>query len=178
MLACQFLPLLLLGPWAGVLADRVNRRRLTIATQAGMAAQALLLGVLDLTGVVTLGLVYGLTVVLGVLAAIDNPARRSLVTELVDEEDIPNVLSLNTAVMTGSRVFGPALAAVLVGLVGTGWCFIGNGLSFLAVLVSLILMNPAQLRTVDARASRRPSAARGARASSGASPCCGPPSSC
>ena len=72
-----------------------------------MAGQALLLGILDLTGVVTLGLVYGLTVVLGVLAAIDNPARRSLVTELVDEEDIPNVLSLNTAVMTGSRVFGP-----------------------------------------------------------------------
>ena len=151
VLACQFLPLLLLGPWAGVLADQVNRRRLTIAAQAGMAAQAILLGVLDLTGVVTLGLVYGLTVVLGVLAAIDNPARRSLVTELVDEEDIPNVLSLNTAVMTGSRVFGPALAAVLVGLVGTGWCFIANGLSFLAVLVSLILMNPVQLRTVTPR---------------------------
>ena len=163
VLACQFLPLLLLGPWAGVLADQVNRRRLTIVTQAGMAAQAILLGVLDLTGVVTLGLVYGLTVVLGVLAAIDNPARRSLVTELVDEEDIPNVLSLNTAVMTGSRVFGPALAAVLVGLVGTGWCFIANGLSFLAVLVSLILMNPAQLRTVTPSAPRRPSAARGAR---------------
>jgi MFS family permease len=106
VLACQFLPLLLLGPWAGVLADQVNRRRLTIATQAG------------------------------------------LVTELVDEEDIPNVLSLNTAVMTGSRVFGPALAAVLVALVGTGWCFVGNGLSFLAVLVSLLMMNPAQLRTV------------------------------
>jgi MFS family permease len=148
VLACQFLPLLLLGPWAGVLADQVNRRRLTIVTQAGMAAQALLLGVLDLTGVVNLGLVYGLTILLGVLAAIDNPARRSLVTELVDEEDIPNVLSLNTAVMTGSRVFGPALAAVLVALVGTGWCFIGNGLSFLAVLVSLLMMNPSQLRTV------------------------------
>ncbi len=151
VLACQFLPLLLLGPWAGVLADQVNRRRLTIAAQAGMAAQAILLGILDLTGAVTLGLVYGLTVVLGVLAAIDNPARRSLVTELVDEEDIPNVLSLNTAVMTGSRVFGPALAAVLVGLVGTGWCFIANGLSFVAVLISLILMNPTQLRTMTPR---------------------------
>ena len=107
VLACQFLPLLVLGPWAGVLADRMNRRRLTIATQAGMAAQAILLGVLDLTGLVTLPLVYGLALVLGVLSAIDNPARRSLVTELVDEEDIPNVLSLNTAVMTGSRGVRP-----------------------------------------------------------------------
>jgi MFS family permease len=147
VLACQFLPLLLLGPWAGVLADRMNRRRLTIAMQAGMAGQAVLLGVLDLTGLVTLPLVYVLALVLGVLSAIDNPARRSLVTELVDEEDIANVLSLNTAVMTGSRVFGPALAALLVGLVGTGWCFIANGASFFAVLASLVLMNPAQLRT-------------------------------
>jgi MFS family permease len=147
VLACQFLPLLLLGPWAGVLADRMNRRRLTIATQAGMAAQAVLLGVLDLSGLVTLPLVYGLAVVLGVLSAIDNPARRSLVTELVDEEDIPNVLSLNTAVMTGSRVFGPALAALLVGLIGTGWCFMANGASFFAVLASLLLLDPAQLRT-------------------------------
>jgi MFS family permease len=147
VLACQFLPLLILGPWAGVLADRMNRRRLTIATQIGMTAQAVLLGLLDLTGLVTLPLVYVLALVLGVLSAIDNPARRSLVTELVDEEDIPNVLSLNTAVMTGSRVFGPALAAVLVDLVGTGWCFMANGASFLAVLASLFRMNPAQLRT-------------------------------
>ena len=147
VMACQFLPLLLLGPWAGVLADRMNRRRLTIATQAGMAAQAVVLGVLDLTGLVTLPLVYLLALVLGVLSAIDNPARRSLVTELVDEQDIPNVLSLNTAVMTGSRVFGPALAAVLVRLVGTGWCFMANGASVLAVLASLLLMNSNQLRT-------------------------------
>ena len=147
VLACQTLPQLLLGPWAGVLADRMNRRRLTILTQAGMAVQALLLGVLDLTGLITLPLVYVFAVVLGLLSAVDNPARRGLVTELVDEEDIPNALSLNTAVMTGSRVFGPAIAALLVSVVGTGWCFIGNGLSFLAVLGGLVAMNPAALRT-------------------------------
>ena len=147
VLACQFLPQLVLGPWGGVLADRVNRRRLTIATQAGMAAQATLLGLADLSGVVTLPMVYVLALALGVLGALDNPARRSLVTELVDEADIANVLSLNTAVMTGSRVVGPALAAAAVGLVGTGWCFIANGLSFLAVLASLLVMNPAQIRT-------------------------------
>jgi MFS family permease len=84
---------------------------------------------------------------LGILSAFDNPARRGLVTELVDEPDIPNALSLNTAVMTGSRAFGPALAALFVTLFGTGWCFIGNGLSFLAVLGGLLAMNVDQLRT-------------------------------
>jgi MFS family permease len=146
VLACQFLPLLVVGPWAGVAADRMNRRRLTIITQTGMTIQALLLGVLDLTGVITLPLVYVFALVLGILSAFDNPARRGLVTELVDEEDIPNALSLNTAVMTGARVFGPALAALLVELFGTGWCFIGNGLSFLAVLGGLLAMNVDQLR--------------------------------
>jgi MFS family permease len=147
VLACQFVPQLLLGPWSGVVADRTNRRRLTLITQAGMTVQALILGVLDLTGVITMPLVFVFAVVLGVLSALDNPARRGLVTELVDEEDIPNALSLNTAVMTGSRIFGPALAALLVSLVGTGWCFLGNGLSFLAVIGALLAINPAQLRT-------------------------------
>jgi MFS family permease len=147
VLACQFVPQLLLGPWSGVVADRTNRRRLTLITQTGMTVQALLLGVLDLTGVITMPLVFVFAAVLGVLAALDNPARRGLVTELVDEDDIPNALSLNTAVMTGSRIFGPALAALLVSLVGTGWCFLGNGLSFLAVIGALLAINPAQLRT-------------------------------
>ncbi len=147
VLACQFVPLLVLGPWAGVLADRTNRRRLTIATQTGMAVQALLLGVLDLSGLVSLPLVYVFALVLGILSAVDNPARRGLVTELVDDEDIPNALSLNTAVMTGARVFGPALAALLVELVGTGWCFIGNGLSFLAVLGGLLAMDTRSLHS-------------------------------
>jgi MFS family permease len=147
VLACQFVPLLVLGPWAGVAADRTNRRRLTIITQTGMTIQALLLGVLDLAGVITLPLVYLFALVLGILSAFDNPARRGLVTELVDEADIPNALSLNTAVMTGSRAFGPALAALLVTLFGTGWCFIANGVSFLAVLASLLAMNVDQLRT-------------------------------
>jgi MFS family permease len=147
VLALQCIPQLLLGPSAGVLADRTNRRRLTIITQAGMAIQALILGLLDLTGVIDLKIVYVFALVLGILSAIDNPARRGLVTELVDEEDIPNALSLNTAVMTGSRVFGPALAALVVSLIGTGWCFIANGASFLAVLAGLLAMNPATLRT-------------------------------
>ncbi|NQY55165.1 MAG: MFS transporter [Ilumatobacteraceae bacterium] len=143
--ALQFLPMLLLGAWAGAVADGVDRRKMAILTQSGLAAQALLLGVLDLSGVVNLGIVYVLSLVLGVVNAFDNPARRALVTELVDAPDIPNATSLNTAVMTGSRIFGPALAAALVSLVGTGWCFMFNGITFSAIIVSLVMIRPAEM---------------------------------
>lgn len=144
--AAQFLPMLLLGPWAGVLADRSNRRRMTMITQTGLTVQAVALAVVDLTGHATVGLVAVLALVLGLFSALDNPARRGVVTELVDEADVANALSLNTAVMTGSRVFGPALAGLMVSTIGTGWCFVVNALSFLAVLASLMFMNPAELR--------------------------------
>jgi MFS family permease len=141
----QFLPMLVLGLWAGALADRFDRRRLVIMTQAGMGFQAILLGLLDLTGVVTIPAVYGLSLVLGVLGALDNPARRGLATELVDRPDLTNVMSLNTSVMTGSRIFGPALAALMVRLAGTGWCFVLNGVSFLALLYALWAMDATKL---------------------------------
>ncbi len=136
--AAQFLPMLLLGAWAGVIADTYDKRTMAIITQSGLAAQALLLGALDLAGLVTLPLVYGLSLVLGIVAAFDNPARRGLVTELVPTPDIPNATSLNTAVMTGSRIFGPAMAAGLVATIGTAWCFIFNGLTFFAIIFSLV----------------------------------------
>ena len=122
-------------------------------TQTGLTLQAVVLAAADLAGKATVGLVAVLAFVLGVFSALDNPARRGLVTELVDEGDVANALSLNTAVMTGSRVFGPALAGLLVASVGTGWCFAGNAASFLAVLVGLLLMRPADLR-VAPRAPR------------------------
>ena len=87
--AAQFLPMLVLGAWAGVIADTYDKRTMAIITQSGLAAQALLLGALDLAGLVTLPLVYGLSLVLGIVAAFDNPARRGLVTELVPTPDIP-----------------------------------------------------------------------------------------
>lgn len=136
--ALQFLPTLVLGAWAGSLSDRFSRQRTTAITQSLMAIQALVLGVMDLTGVVNVGIVYALTFALGVVGAIDNPARRGLVTELVDPIDMTNALSLNTAVMTGSRVFGPALAAALVGPVGTGWLFVANGLSYAAMIYGVL----------------------------------------
>ena len=142
----QFLPMLLLGAWAGAIADRHNRRRMTLITQTGLAVQSLVLGVLDLTGNINIGVVYVLSLALGVINAFDNPARRGLVTELVDVEDIPNAVSLNTAVMTGSRIFGPALAAALVGPLGTGWLFVINGLSFAAILLGIVVMDVSLLR--------------------------------
>jgi MFS family permease len=142
----QFLPMLLLGAWAGAIADRHNRRKMTLITQTALAGQSLALGVLDLTGNINIGVVYVLSLALGVVNAFDNPARRGLVTELVDVEDIPNAVSLNTAVMTGSRIFGPALAAALVGPLGTGWLFVINGLSFAAILLGILVMDVSLLR--------------------------------
>ena len=145
-IATQFLPMLLLGAWAGAVADRANRRRMTLITQSLMAAQAALLAVLDLSGVISLSMIYVLSLAVGVVNAFDNPARRGFVTELVDPDDIPNAMALNTAVMTGSRIFGPALAALLTTTVGTGWCFAINALSFLAILVALLAINVSELR--------------------------------
>ena len=149
--AFQFLPMLLLGAWAGAVADRFDRRKMAILTQSGLAAQALVLGTLDLAGLVNLPVVYVLSLVLGVVNAFDNPARRGLVTELVPTADIPNATSLNTAVMTGSRVFGPAVAALLVSTIGTAWCFIFNGVTFFAIIFSLIAIRPAEMYTMPRR---------------------------
>ena len=132
--ALQFLPILLFGAWAGALSDRYSRQRTTMVTQFLLASQAVVLGICDLTGFINVPIVFVLTGILGIVGAIDNPARRGLVTELVPEQDMSNAMSLNVAVMTGSRIFGPALAAALVGPFGTGWLFIINGVSYAAML--------------------------------------------
>jgi len=145
--ALQFLPMLVLGAWAGAVADRRDKRRLALLTQSLLALQALVLGAVVLAGFESVAVVWVLTFALGVLNAFENPARRGLVTELVEPRDIANATSLNTAVMTGSRIFGPALGALLVDAVGSGWCFVLNGLSFSAVLVSLISLKPEELHS-------------------------------
>lgn len=143
--ALQFLPMLLLGAWAGGLADRVDRRRLMIGTQTALAAQALVLAFLELSGRTGIGSVYLLSLLLGIVSAIDNPARRGLVTELVAPDDIPNAISLNTAVMTGSRIIGPALAAWLAGPLGIGWLFMANAISFAAIIGAAWAIDPRSL---------------------------------
>lgn len=150
----QFLPMLLLGVWAGALADRVDKRKMAMVTQSVMGVQAVVLGALVLAGVEELWVVYLSALVLGIAGALDNPARRGYVVELVEPADIPNVLALNTAVMTGSRIFGPAIAAALIGPLGAGWLFVINGVTFLAILWPLATADVTELHSA-------PPAARG-----------------
>ena len=149
--ALQFLPMLVLGAWAGAFADRFDRRRTTIITQSLMALQAIVLGVCDVAGVINVELVFVLTGFLGVVGVLDNPSRRGLVTELVPPHEIGNAMSLNTAVMTGSRIFGPALAASLVGPLGTGWLFIANGASYAFMLFGVVGLRKSEMFTPEPR---------------------------
>ena len=108
-------------------------------------------GLLDLSGAINLPAIFVLSLAVGLINAFDNPARRGFVTELVDPADIPNATALNTAVMTGSRIFGPALAAVLVGAIGTAWCFLANGITFAAIIISLLMIRTSEMFTVPPR---------------------------
>ncbi len=145
--ASMFGPMLVLGAWAGAVADRADKRRLLIATQTGAMIQSVALGVVVLSGHATVGVIFALAFVQGVLTAFDNPARRSFVIEMVPPEEVPNAVSLNSAVMTGSRVVGPAAAGALVISVGFGWCFLLDAASYLAVLAGLFMMRTGELFT-------------------------------
>ena len=154
--ALQFLPILLLGAWGGVMADRLDKRRLLMLTQAGMGLLALVLGAVTLAGLVQLWMVYLLALLLGLVTAMDNPARQSFVMEMVGRSQVTNAVSLNSAVFTGARVVGPAIAGILIALVGTGWCFVVNAVSFGAVVLALVAMDPSHLqRPAAAVAARR-----------------------
>ena len=152
----QFIPMLVLGAWAGGFADRHNRRRVTFWCQSLLGVQAVVLTVVTFTGHVSLPVIYLLSFGTGIASAIDNPSRRGLVTELVEPSEIPNAMSLNTTVMTGSRIFGPALAAVLVGPIGMAWLFALNAISYLFVLASLLMIDKTKMlpATVAARGGK------------------------
>ena len=145
--ALQFLPVLVLGPWGGLAADRFDKRRLLITAQALAGLQALAMGVLVLAGAASVPVIYALTIVFGLITALDNPVRRAFVVELVDSKDVPNAVGLYSALMTGSRVVGPALAGMLIAGVGVGWCFVVNAVSYVAVLVALGRMDPTGFRS-------------------------------
>ncbi|HXM55333.1 MAG TPA: MFS transporter [Candidatus Dormibacteraeota bacterium] len=153
--ALQFLPMLLFGAWGGVLADRIDKRRMLMITQALMGFLALALGVVALTGLVRLWMVYLLALLLGMVTAVDNPGRQSFVMEMVGRRQLTNAVSLNSAVFTAARVVGPAIAGILITLVGTGWCFLINAFSFAAVVLALAAMDPAQLHRPEAAPRRR-----------------------
>jgi MFS family permease len=144
-LALNFGPILLLGAWAGLLADRRDKRLILIGTQTAFALQALALWVLLFAGVAELWMVYALSLFAGIVTAIDNPARQSFYAEMVGNKDLTNAVSLNSAVMTGTRIVGPALAGVLIATVGLAPSFLFNGISYVAVIAALVAMRPDEL---------------------------------
>jgi MFS family permease len=143
--ALQFGPSLLLGPWGGVLADRGDKRRILFGTQTALALTALFLGVLDVAGVVQYWHVIVLASTLGVIAAIDTPVRQSFVIEMVGKDDLTNAVAINSTIFNLGRILGPAIAGVVISAVGTGWAFIGNSASSIAVLIGLLLMRVEEL---------------------------------
>jgi MFS family permease len=144
--ALQFLPSLLFGLWGGLLADRYDKRKLLLATQTGLALVALILGVLDVTGIVQFWQVLVLALALGLVSAIDSPVRQSFVVEMVGPDDLTNAVGLNSTIFNSARILGPAVAGVMITAIGTGWAFVANGISSIAVLTGLALMRPAELR--------------------------------
>jgi MFS family permease len=149
----QFLPMLLLAPFAGTIADRYSKRKVLMLTQASMALVGAVLGVLDVTGVVQVWHVFILAFLLGVGAAVDAPARQSFVIEMVGRDDLQNAVALNSASFNLGRVIGPAVAGFLIVLIGTGPVFLINAASFGAVIFALKKMRVADLAPVP-RAER------------------------
>jgi MFS family permease len=143
--ALYFLPVLLLGAYGGVLADRFDKRHILLITQAAYGIVALTLWALVALDVVQLWMVYALSLASGVVTAIDNPSRQSFYVEMVGEDHVRNAVSLNSAAFTGSRVIGPAVAGALIATVGIATCFLIDGLSYAAVLVALAAMRPSEM---------------------------------
>jgi MFS family permease len=145
IVALQTLPVLVLGPYGGVVADRMNKRRLMIGLQAMMGVLALALGVLTLTHEVRLWQVAVLAFLLGMNNCFENPARQSFVLEMVGPEDLRNAISLNSVLVNAARAVGPAIAGIVIATGGIGFCFVLNAASFVAVVTSLVGMDVSAL---------------------------------
>ena len=143
--ALQFLPILLLSPWAGLLADRLNRRALLQAMQLANAFLGLILGVLILTNTAQLWHVYVLALLGGVAGAIDSPARQAFVSELVPPVSLSNAVGLNSTAFNAARLIGPAVSGLLIDAIGTGWVMIVTAVAFFAPVLTLALMRSADL---------------------------------
>jgi MFS family permease len=141
IVALQTLPILLLGPYGGVIADRVDKRRTMILLQGLMGVQALVLGILTVTGEVKVWQIGALAVLLGLNNAFENPARQSFMLEMVGSEHLRNAVSLNSVLVNVARTIGPALAGILIATVGEGVCFLVNAASFVAVIFSLVTLD-------------------------------------
>jgi MFS family permease len=156
LVACQFGPVLVFGAWGGLIADRSDKRKLLITTQTLEMLQSFAIAALAFAHNAPLVAFYAVALAGGFMLAFDNPTRRSFVVEMVPEEMVQNAATLNSALMTSSRVFGPALAGLLVVTVGYAWCFTVDGISYLAVIAGLFMM-----RTIELRQPERTARAKG-----------------
>jgi MFS family permease len=145
----RFVPFTIFGLVAGVVADRMESRKLVMATQASAMAISIALAVVTLTGTATLPVVYVLAALGGVALAFDAPGRQSLTFQMVGPRELPNAVALNSGLFNGSRVIGPAIAGLVIAAVGTGFCFVLNALSFLAVLTALAIVREDELHPVE-----------------------------
>ena len=147
------IPVFLLSPAGGVVADRHSRHRIVIATQTASMILALALAALTLSGAIHVWEIFVLSGLLGVVNAFDIPARQAFLVEMTSREDLINAIALNSSAFNGARIAGPAVAGILVGLVGEGWCFLINGLSYIAVIAGLLMMKVARVKPQPIEAS-------------------------
>ena len=150
----QFAPVLAFGAYGGVLADRFDRRRLSMLTQLLLAALATMIGVLTLTGHVRLWMIFVIAALIGTVSSFDHPVRQSIVFDLVGPEYVANAVSLNTVIMNVARLTGPTIAAILIATAGIGWSFIGNAISFVFMFVILIFIRPREFVQTETRLVR------------------------
>ncbi len=134
------IPVFLLSPVAGIIADRYSRHRVVIGTQTSAMVLAFILAALTLAGRVQVWEIFLLSALLGVVNAFDIPARQAFLVEMVGKEDLMNAIALNSSMFNGARILGPAIAGILVAKIGEGWCFFANGASYIAVIIGLLLM--------------------------------------
>jgi MFS family permease len=153
--AARYGPILLLSPSAGLLVDRYPKRRVLLATQAGLGLVSAVLGAAVLTGEIRLWQVIALGVLFGTFSAVDNPARQAFVQEVVGRDLVRNAVTLNSTMVNVARVIGPTIAAVLVSTIGIGWCFVVNAVSFTFVIASLLILDTRSLHPVAPTPRRR-----------------------
>ncbi len=149
--AAQFGPVLLIGAFAGLVADRSDKRKLLLIVQSLAMLQSFALAAIAFMDNPSVAAIFAIAVFGGIATAFDNPARRSFVVEMVPHVDINNAVSLNSALMTGSRVIGPAIAGLLISTVGYGWCFLLDGVTYTAVIIGYFMMNTKELHRAPAQ---------------------------
>jgi MFS family permease len=152
---CQFLPFTLFSLVAGVIVDRLDAWRTVISTQVMQMVLASTIAAVALAGVVQVWQVYVIAALMGVVQVLDAPSRQSLTFRMVGPLELPNAISLNSGVFNGARIFGPALAGVLIAAAGAGVCFAVNAASYIAVLVGLLMMRPQEFHAVERRERSR-----------------------